>query len=451
MQNKLLMDFLWTCYGSLEGFSYGLLMQLRLSKKSYPLLGGPTQLDNQTCIGKSVDFQPSNLVHGKLAFFFDLQPFGVGEATWKRRLAKRSLESFEAARGLALLRFFWPRKNGCPEVFRWRGWDERPSWWSTWTRLFLGGGVQSHMISQRDILKIILQVYNLIYQTYQKKHVDIFCIPGHLWRKATWNGGLEDRGIHTTLRLWLDFGAATWTAAAPASPSISLVHTPQVIENVVFCLLQAWHHVLWFPCKRSLRVLQCLAHPTILRIAALKSLLPTVSIVWSWFHWDFQEVPSDHREIVVWVGFGCVFVKNVGKKSRNKIQESIQCTLDSKYFGRKPNKKIGLPNSFKHKLHIFLSRKSRCKQTPPLIAGTHQYPHLPGFKVQEKNGGFKNKKQTHPISNQGIPAIRIWRICPGRFRSKAWKLAWPLRLSPQPLESIHCVYACRTMPFWKVC
>ena len=122
------MDFLWTCYGSLEGFSYGLLMQLRLSKKSYPLLGGPTQLDNQTCIGKSVDFQPSNLVHGKLAFFFDLQPFGVGEATWKRRLAKRSLESFEAARGLALLRFFWPRKNGCPEVFRWRGWDERPSW-----------------------------------------------------------------------------------------------------------------------------------------------------------------------------------------------------------------------------------------------------------------------------------------------------------------------------------
>lgn len=105
------MDFLWTCYGSLEGFSYGLLMQLRLSKKSYPLLGGPTQLDNQTCIGKSVDFQPSNLVHGKLAFFFDLQPFGVGEATWKRRLAKRSLESFEAARGLALLRFFWPRKR----------------------------------------------------------------------------------------------------------------------------------------------------------------------------------------------------------------------------------------------------------------------------------------------------------------------------------------------------
>ena len=140
LQNKLLMDFLWTCYGSLEGFSYGLLMQLRLSKKSYPLLGGPTQLDNQTCIGKSVDFQPSNLVHGKLAFFFDLQPFGVGEATWKRRLAKRSLESFEAARGLALLRFFWPRKNGCPEVFRWRGWDERPSWWSTWTRLFFWGG-----------------------------------------------------------------------------------------------------------------------------------------------------------------------------------------------------------------------------------------------------------------------------------------------------------------------
>ena len=70
------MDFLWTCYGSLEGFSYGLLMQLRISKKNLARFwvvqhnnwtNSPPY--NQTCIGKSVDFQPSNLVHGILPLF----------------------------------------------------------------------------------------------------------------------------------------------------------------------------------------------------------------------------------------------------------------------------------------------------------------------------------------------------------------------------------------------
>ena len=72
---------------------------------------------------------------------------------------------------------------------------------------FLGGSAIAHDFSERST-ENIFQIYNLIYQTYKKNM--LICFVSLVTPGEKPPGMVKaDRGIHTTLRLWLDFGAAT--------------------------------------------------------------------------------------------------------------------------------------------------------------------------------------------------------------------------------------------------